>query len=369
MSDALAPHRFNTDLLNDPRDRDEAKRAYPTVFDLLYDEDLLIHFNDYDRPADHAKRRSLVSGIVAVGLAVIGLCGTSAEPVLHSILPESAIIATGVPFALLGLAAIAIGLGGVLTAKSKRLWLHNRLIGERLRQFHFQTFVCRLGAIGDASTGATGWADFRERREAWLAQFLLRFRGQVDAEFTAILQYEEDPLWLHPPPRIEEIAAKPPAAELPRQFFDAYRELRIRRQLQYADYKLGRGQTHVGMSLPRQEFVLNVSGLAATILLFVFEFLTVYWISTGGAWRLSTMLAIWSAIIALAVRTLEEGLQPKREIERYRRYHIAVQDILKRFDAAASDATRFAIMIEMERVSFAEMRDFLRSANEARFIM
>jgi hypothetical protein len=86
-------------------------------------------------------------------------------------------------------------------------------------------------------------------------------------------------------------------------------------------------------------------------------------IGTGGHW-----LAVWFAIGALGMRTLEEGLQPKRELERYQRYSSSIEDIRDRFETD-SRQVKFELMIEMERLAFEEMRDFLRSAHESRFIM
>jgi hypothetical protein len=49
----------------------------------------------------------------------------------------------GLIAAFLGVVSILIGFGGVLYSGAKRRWLHNRVMTERLRQFHFQAFVCR----------------------------------------------------------------------------------------------------------------------------------------------------------------------------------------------------------------------------------
>jgi hypothetical protein len=60
----------------------------------------------------------------------------------------------------------------------------------------------------------------------------------------------------------------------------------------------------------------------------------------------------------------------RRELERYERYRIALRDMLVRFsDTAASASTKFEIMVEVERLAFDEMRNFLRSFYEARFVM
>jgi hypothetical protein len=78
---------------------------------------------------------------------------------------------------------------------------------------------------------------------------------------------------------------------------------------------------------------------------------------------------IWVAIVALAFRALQEGLQPEREIERYRHYRAGIRAIRDRFDQASSPGEKFEVMQEMERLTFDEFVNFLRSNDEARFII
>jgi hypothetical protein len=59
---------------------------------------------------------------------------------------------------------------------------------------------------------------------------------------------------------------------------------------------------------------------------------------------------IWVAIVALAFRAVQEGLQPEREIERYRHYRAGIRAIRDRFDQASSPAEKFEVMQEMERL-------------------
>jgi hypothetical protein len=81
------------------------------------------------------------------------------------------------------------------------------------------------------------------------------------------------------------------------------------------------------------------------------------------------MFVIWIAILALAMRAIEQGLQPERELERYEHYRSALQAILERFEAARSVAEKVRIMRELERLAFDEMRSFLFIHQNARFVM
>lgn len=78
---------------------------------------------------------------------------------------------------------------------------------------------------------------------------------------------------------------------------------------------------------------------------------------------------IWIAIVVLGIRALQEGLQPERELERYRHYRAGVHALRDRFEAAISAAEKLEIRRDMERLTFDEFRNFLRSNHEARFVL
>jgi hypothetical protein len=75
------------------------------------------------------------------------------------------------------------------------------------------------------------------------------------------------------------------------------------------------------------------------------------------------------ALIALGARTLEEGLGLSREIERYEDYRASIFDTRERFDRAGNTDEKLRAMIDMERISFDEMRSFLRTARNASFVL
>ena len=85
--------------------------------------------------------------------------------------------------------------------------------------------------------------------------------------------------------------------------------------------------------------------------------------------REAIVFIIWLALAALAIRAIEQGLQPEREIERYRQYRSGVRAILERYDEATSQNAKINIMREMERLSFDEMRNFLITNERSRFVL
>jgi len=288
----------------------------------------------------------------------------------------------GLIAAFLGVVSILIGFGGVLYAGAKRRWLHNRVMTERLRQFHFQAFVCRWREIA-ASLGGTQTANgYREQRQDWFHKFLATLPVRLDPELTDLLD-DESPsrCWLHPLPR-------PPApgeANGLDELFSAYRDLRIMHQIHYANTKLRKARDMFSWSPRLQEVTFSYTLLLCILVIFAIHLWIAFSILVGTRipglqpflfdYESTTagidvhIWVIWVAIVALAFRALQEGLQPEREIERYRHYRAGIRAIRDRFDQASSPAEKFEVMQEMERLSFDEFVNFLRSNDEARFII
>ena len=367
MTDEIIVQRFNDDLLLDPQSRETARQAFPNLFHVLDDEQLRQLFAPDDRLASRAKKRSFRAGVLAVSLVVIGLFGTSADRLYEGHDYTSAIAIASV---VLSVAGVLIGLGGLMIWKSKRDWLYRRMLSERLRQFHFQTFVCRMAEILNSLKGKAEREQFLEQRKNWFSEFELRFE-QLEAEFHALLNREQD-VWLHPAPAPDQHLLD----ALPEEFFKAYGTLRIRHQLQYADWKIRYGQNvFSGISVRALETFLANGSVVMTLCLVATEILIILPLLSQPNAEASPLFGPWAhwiaicfGIAALGMRTLEDGLQPKRELERYQRYSNLIADLCERFEGGTR-AEKFEAMIEMERLSFEEMRDFLRSAYESRFVM
>jgi hypothetical protein len=292
-------------------------------------------------------------------------------------------MAFGLVAALFGVTSIWIGLFGVLYAGSKRRWLCNRLMTERLRQFHFQSFICRWSEVSASLTGVDAAEEYLKKRKTWFDNFLATLPAHLGSELTDILDDEsQSKCWLHPSP--ESLAPTVVPRDL-EPLFAAYRELRIMHQLHYANYKL-RSDGHSLSWSPR----LQDGVFSYVLLLCILVILAVHlWIAfsvlldnhlpgltsflfdyeSGNAGIDVHVWVIWIAIVALATRALQEGLQPEREIERYRHYRASIRAIRDRFDQAISPAAKYETMVEMERLSYDEFRNFLLSSNEARFVI
>jgi len=183
-------HRFNTDLLVNPGDLERGSGAFPRVAHVLDHSPLRRAFICFDRPANAAKKKGRIAGLVAILLGTISLAIAAATPKVQVL---------GLIAAICGVGSIAIGLGGALYAGAKRRWLCNRVMTERLRQFHFQAFVCRWREIAASLGGPDAAKTYADQRETWFNRFMLPFPGQLDSELTDVLDDDSaEKCWLHP---------------------------------------------------------------------------------------------------------------------------------------------------------------------------
>lgn len=374
MVPPLAVHKFNDDLLLEEHDRKLIARKYPTVLHVLDHPELRQLFLQYDEPANRAKRNGRIAGLAAIAFGFMALAIAALEyPMTHPAGGRLLRLALATSSAVCGIICVLIGSIGVLFARRKLEWLHHRLMGERIRQFHLQTLVYRLPEILMSLKDDAAKAAFTSERALWFEAFTTRFVGKLDAAFVEMTREDNDGgRWLHEGrkelPKLRESKELEP-------LFDAYRELRILHQIGYANYKLQNDYKILSDMPWRQAQILSQISLIAIALLCVIH-VGVLWDAffTGSVWAVFAsnsiyVVTIWIALAALAVRAVEQGLQPEREVERYQQYRSALRAILDRFDLAETQGEKIQIMEEMERLSFDELRNFLITNERAKFVI
>jgi hypothetical protein len=216
-------------------------------------------------------------------------------------------------------------------------------------------------------------SEFESNRRLWFESFKSRFEGKLDAVFGAMIGEEgkANP-WVHESARNLSKVHKMRDLD---PLFEAYRTLRIMHQLGYADYKLQ--QDHrIFSPFPRSQVeIFSRIGSASIVLLCAISVgLLLGVILPSSAWAAfdsesMNVVVIWIALAALAIRAVEQGLQPEREAERYQQYRSGVRAVLDRFDGASSQDEKVHMMQEMERLAFDELRNFLITNERARFVM
>jgi hypothetical protein len=366
-------HKFNDDLLLHEEDRKLALAKYPSIFHVLDHAELRQLFSKYDAPANRAKHTGLMAGILAIGFG-FGALGIAALELLYT---QNATygVALAMISGLFGVISFLIGSVGVLFAGRKRNWLRRRLMGEKIRQFHFQMLAFRLPEILASLKDDAAKALFLSERNLWFETFKAQLIGKLDSALAAIIHEEEsiNP-WLFGD------ATRGTAAEMQEDkglnpIFDAYRELRIVHQLDFTNYKL-QDDHRVVSAMPRRQMAVFSQLLFAWILLLVVMHVGVLVgalfpgsIFTVFHSREAIVVIIWLALAALATRAIEQGLQPEREIERYQQYRSGVRAILERYGEATSQNAKIQIMHEMERLAFDEMRNFLITNERSSFVL
>ncbi len=367
---------FNTDLLLQPEDLALAKQKWPCLEHVLDHPELRDSFTKDDDVANRAKKQSQRSGIQAVLLAVLSLCIASTAPVWPK---EPHLAWTHLALTLLagglGIAAVMVAHFGLLYGKRKNTWLIKRLRTERMRQFFFQTLLCRLPEIEQSmSSGPSGADSFRDQRNQWLNEFLSEYDEQrwAVSKMTEVLDANiRSGVWLH-----ENCALTPkPSSQVLTDVFAAYRTLRFKAQLDFANYKLrpeAGGLSIFKMPLREQQRNLRLTWWFLFVGLVMLDVIIVAGALASLPFAVSHwphLIIVWLAISAIGVRTIESGMALSGEIERYSDYRVEVAELAHRFDTAHTDREKLALMREMEIVSFEEMKRFLRQNNNASFVM
>ena len=369
--------KFNDDLLLADEDRKLVAETFPQLMYVLDFPSLRELFASYDKPANRAKKRLRRFGLATILLAVIALLGASTEPLFKN--PDEPIASRLMAFfAAAGVLSIVISTLGIFLSNYKTKWLEARLMTERLRQFYFQTLVFHIASIVRSTAKRETEEQFCTERERWFSLFKMKYVNHLSANLEAVLKDEADELFdLLKNYTLDSLAGG--EAKL-NDLFSAYRLLRIERQLQYASAKLAADS----FGLPRRQVAL-LSGLSLVCIVVVFlahlaisiSFASPLFTSDSFSAQLLEfarsphvhVLIIWTVIIILAARTFEEGLQPTREVERYTAYQTRLDHALFRFEQTSDLSEKVRIMTEVERLVYQEMRAFMKTSQEARFVL
>lgn len=359
--------RYNHDLLLDPQDLENARVEFPNIFPALDNPALRRDFALVDGVANRRKRISRRIGRLSVALVTIALIAAASSQLYGE---QAWVHYVEALAAVLGLFGALLGFGGVLSRSAKDRWLKNRFKAERLRQFHFQSLTAMAPQIL-AAAGAGDWEAFTSERDAAYTAFHRALENAVQAKFAVALDDHANARsaesWVVQANKVVP-DANPHLAELLR----AYRKFRLIGQRDFAQLKIT-PQGRLFSSIPADQ----AKSLAEVGFYCVLALVALHLCVAGGAFfhlapewaKVMHVAAIDFAILALAFRTLDEGMQPHREVARYRAYRDSIRNITLRFDAAGATSAAHESMIAMEELAYDEMGSFLTSNHEARFVM
>ena len=359
----------NDDLLFETNTRAYAAAAHPRLLSVLDWPELRARFAGFDQAANTARKASRKAGVRACILGYIGLLITALMPLLtrgHPHVPQ----VLGPLAASFAAVSTLWGYAMVLHGQQKAQWLSNRYWTERLRQLHFQLIINHLPLVVQIMRGdAAALAEWKALRTAALARFNHLHVDEVTDTMARMEADEaEHEFWLDP--AWERCGDAPPSSPELEEIYSVLKDQRFEIQRRFSSLKTAPDNWHSSSMRSNK-----VSAISDTLTFFVLMTVIVGGALLGFGW-LSDSLAI-QIIIAVSgvfsgtvvlLRVLNEGLQLNSEAERYTWYKATVSSLSERFSRADGDA-RLDILRDMERLSYQEMRWFLISFKQARFIM
>src|ERR1700674_1395266 len=366
----------NSDLLIDEEDRAFFARHYPAFASIFDWPELRSLFAIYDAAAASARKHSRRAGVFAVVTGFLSLSVAAAVPLADEFTKNSAVSQLRTQAVLGGIAAafaivsILIGYTQVLKGDGKARWLTNRFWSERIRQFHFQLIVNNLptlvAAIQDRSD-LRGWREFRARE---LDQFKHDYlRGVEDKIHHLDVDEAEDRPWLSA--EWEHAGPIPPASVEFDVLLKLLEQQRFGIQQRYAERKLINGW-HSPES--RAQWVLKLSDALTAVLLLAtitvgIGSIIAFVVGANPIFHLvAGLVAALSSCSIVAMRALKEGLLFSADAERYKWYLAAVRSLYRRYERA-DQPKRVFLFRELEHVAYQEMRRFILSGSQARFVM
>jgi len=326
--------------------------------------ELLRAFEVADKKAIAAKRASRRIGFLSVFLVLIALLIASAAPLLKGLDHDQHVL-LGYVSAGLGIIGAILGLSGLRKTASRRKWLHYRLQTESMRLFHFHMMASRLPEI--AMADQSGRDSYLESRRKAFDRLTAKVLDKADEELSRIRsQHDLSDFDVG----VEEAAVT--GNENPQAIkaaLDAWRRLRLDWQLGYCEAKLSHRSSAGSLSALQTEHLFSwVAWIAIAIVIGLH--LTQF---AAGPLHLPLALmevmVIWTALIALAARALEDGLQPQRDVERYEQYRANILVARERLNGASDFVTQLEVIRSFERISLEEMRVFLRTHAKSKFLL
>ena len=356
----------NDDLLFEQKHRDFIWRRHPNAAPIFDWPELRDLFGAHDPPAGHFRARSRRLGLAAVGLGCASLV-LSAFLAAISLGAPGAVPWLGALAALLAVASGIFGFSGVLSGRDKSRWLNHRFWTERMRQLHFQLIVNNLPDASAAIADPARHQDWFALRAAALDAFEHAYMGPLAEslermrEDLALDRPWLDDRWSQPAP----VPQPSPATD---ELFMLLKQQRFGIQRRYATYKLMEGR-HSPRT--RSRWLRTSADLLTVLTLLVAIALgLVYLFADSQHGAVAVLAGAGGALAALilSLRVLDEGLLLRSETERYLWYLAAVESLERRYEAGDA-AAKVAVLREMERLSYQELRWFTVTFDESRFVM
>ncbi len=355
----------NDDLLLTERARALLDAQFPGALRVFDWPELRARFETIDQRAGEGRARRRRNGVIAASVTSFGAALSALLPVAQPLgwEVERGVYAFAAAISLLGfLATIWLMHGDRAIAQ----WLEQRLQTERLRQLYFQSLIADPALAAQAFSDDAALAELTRRRNVALDAVAPALMQDARALLTATIEdVNQRRVWL-----LEAFKREPgplaPSPELDK-LFSIMRRQRIGVQGDYVREKLA-----AGVGSPRSWHVFSRGAAYVTALAALIASILIALLLYDGATfdslsvRVLVSLVAVIGVFAMFLRLLAEGLQVRADAERYAWYRDAVSDLDARFNNPDPNV-RAELLREMERASYREMREFLKTHMQARF--
>jgi len=366
----LQDHVFNDDLLMNNADLAFARSQFPQIVHVLDCARLREKFAEYDGVANEARDWVRRLGLATVISATLALVVVATKPIWRD---GSWTRWFALPIELGGLLAALVAAGGLWLGPWRRRWLESRLMTERLRQWHFQLLVRRGKEIEASCHGSRALAAFENQRELWLADFLKAYEGRLDTHLESMTADPQDvDAWVH-----DSATTFERHDDVLPHVFQAYERLRLDHQYNFAVWKLRKSNDRPIWQFVKWPAICQVAVLSSLssvcfIAALISSAILAYDDAFGIPWNTELYVrtgAISAALIGGALRTIQEGFAPAKELERYQDYRGRTAQLRDRFKRTTDARERLHLMEELELASVNEMKGFLRTHVAASFLL
>jgi len=366
----------NSDLLIAEEDREFFARHFPAFAPIFDWPELRSLFVTYNGIAARTRAHSRRSGVFAILFGFFSLSMGATVPLVEELAEGKATqdlrtrAVLGAIAAALAIVSMLIGYTQILRGKEKAQWLTNRFWSERIRQFHFQLIINHLPKVIAAVTREADmkdWLAFRSRElETFKQEYL---RGVEDKVHHLDEDEAEDRPWIseewnHP-------GHLPPASPELDMLLKLLERQRFGIQQRYTERRLVSGWHSPDT---RSQWVSKLSDALTAVLLLAtvtvgIGSIDAFFERTNPPYRIIVaFIAAISSSSVVAMRALKEGLLFGADAERYRWYSAAVRTLYHRFEHADRQQ-KVQLLRELEHVAYQEMRRFILSVKQARFVM
>lgn len=376
-------HTYNLDdFLHTSEARAQARKEFPRIYFSLFSSFVSDEFLRLDEVANEKKKRLQNFGIFAVGLAFLALALAAVDiaflaPVEDKTKVEK-LLATAIPFgaAISGILSFVMGFFGAGVGKRKTEWLCLRMQTELIRQWKARFYLNHRESILNASGSEEDALHYNAEMRDEFREFIDFLKANSDQLFADIVS--KDDVYAIPEglkgfltrAGTGEISDESSSSAV-NEYYLAYTRMRLEGQQNYSRYiatSSGSIRTH-----PRvQKETVHRFGLYAVFGIVALHVLVTLGVFTGVKELKSVYVHLATVILALtalAFRAVEDGLQPDEHLTRYAGYFASIRHLALRFERARTTKSKHEYAWELEDAAYAEMVDFLKSSDKARFVM